>query len=83
LLTELQSGGSRNDVVRAIGFVDLFGPGRLLWGSDWPVLTVVADYKDWHELAREAVAAKDSSAMGDVMGANALRIYRPDRHIRA
>ena len=89
LLTEVQPGGGRDDVVRAIAILfDLFGPARLLWGSDWPVLTLAGGYQDWFELAREAVAAKDSSAVRAAMGANALRIYRPDnsrlgRHNRA
>jgi L-fuconolactonase len=80
LLTEVQPGGSRDDVARAIGALfDLFGPQRLLWGSDWPVLTLAGDYQGWFELAREAVAAKDSGAPGAVMGGNAQRIYRPTR----
>jgi L-fuconolactonase len=89
LLTEVQQGGEKHDVVRAIGMLfELFGAARLLWGSDWPVLTLKGDYQDWFELAREAVAARDSSAVRAVMGGNALRIYRPDnsrlgRHNRA
>jgi len=80
LLTELQPGGTRDDVARAIGVLfDLFGASRLLWGSDWPVLMLAGDYQDWFELAREAIAAKDSSAVRAVMGENALRIYRPRR----
>jgi L-fuconolactonase len=85
VLTEVQPGGGRPDVVRAIGMLfELFGPTRLLWGSDWPVLTVsdcfagAGDYQNWFELAREAVAARDSSAVRAVMGGNAVRIYRPD-----
>ena len=89
LLTEPRAHGSRDDVVRAIAVLfDLFGAARLIWGSDWPVLTLAGDYQDWFELAREAVAAKESSAVRAVMGDNAIRIYRPDksrlgRHIRA
>jgi L-fuconolactonase len=89
LLTEVRPGGGRDDVVRAIAILfDLFGPQRLIWGSDWPVLTLAGGYQDWFELAREAVAAKESSAVRAVMGGNALRIYRPDksrlgRHNRA
>jgi L-fuconolactonase len=80
LLTELQPGGGQGDVVHAIGTLfDLFGPERLLWGSDWPVLTLAGDYQGWFELAQEAIAAKDSSAMPGIMGGNALRIYRPDK----
>jgi L-fuconolactonase len=84
LLTELKPGGSRNDVVQTIGTLfDLFGRERLLWGSDWPVLTLAGDYQDWFEMAHGAIAAKDSSAVAAVMGGNALRIYRPSRHISA
>ncbi|MBW8709331.1 MAG: amidohydrolase family protein [Alphaproteobacteria bacterium] len=86
LLTELRPGGTRDDVVRGVGVLfDLFGPERLIWGSDWPVLTLsncfvgAGDYQGWFELAREAVAAKDASAVGAVMGGNALRIYQPDK----
>lgn len=87
LLTELPSDGRNEDVIAAIGLLfDLFGPSRLLWGSDWPVLTLAGDYHGWFELAREAVASKESSAVRAVMGENALRVYRPHlqgRHIRA
>jgi L-fuconolactonase len=78
LLTELPPQGGREDVVCAIGVLfDAFGPNRLLWGSDWPVLTLAGDYHGWFELAREAVAAKESAAVRAVMGENALRVYRP------
>lgn len=84
LLTELQPGAGVSDVMEAVGTLfDLFGPDRLIWGSDWPVLTLAGDYGGWFELAREAIAARQSSAVRAVMGANAARIYRPSRHIRA
>jgi L-fuconolactonase len=84
LLTELKPGGGVDDVKDAVGdLFDLFGAERLLWGSDWPVLDLAGGYRGWFELAREAVAARQSSAVRAVMGANAVRIYRPSRHIRA
>jgi len=85
LLTELTYTGTRDDVARAIGVLfDLFGAQRLVWGSDWPVLTLAGNYRDWFELARDAIAAKQESAVAAVMGGNALRLYRPKlRHIGA
>ena len=89
LLTELGAHGTRDDIVRAVGLLfDHFGPGRLIWGSDWPVLTLAGNYQDWFDLTREAVAAREPSAVRAAMGDNAVRIYRPDksrlgRHIRA
>lgn len=80
LLTELQPGAGRADVMAAVSVLfDAFGPQRLIWGSDWPVLTLKSDYSGWFELAREAIAAKDPAAVPAVMGGNALRIYRPRR----
>jgi len=84
LLTELKAGGSRDDIVRAVGVLfDLFGRERLLWGSDWPVLTLAGNFQDWFELVRETVMAKDSGAVDAIMGGNTLRIYRPSRHTNA
>ncbi|RYY32783.1 MAG: amidohydrolase, partial [Sphingomonadales bacterium] len=50
-----------------------FGPDRLLWGSDWPVLTLAASYDDWLENARSLVPAGHHAA---IFGANAQRLYR-------
>jgi L-fuconolactonase len=84
LLTELPPGGGSDDVSRAVGMLfDLFGPQRLIWGSDWPVLTLAGEYQSWFDLARESIAAREPSAVRAVMGQNAVRIYRPSRHIRA
>lgn len=54
----------------AAWLVEQFGPDRLIWGSDWPILTLAADYATWHAHARRLV---DEPA---VFGDNARRIYR-------
>ena len=80
LLTELGPGAGRDDIMAAVAVLfDAFGPQRLLWGSDWPVLTLAGDYQGWFELAREAIAAKSPQSVRAVMGDNALRVYRPRR----
>jgi L-fuconolactonase len=50
-----------------------FGPERLLWGSDWPVLTLAASYDEWREMAQRLVPLSDHDAVFD---ANARRVYR-------
>lgn len=53
----------------------LFGPERLLWGSDWPVLTLAADHRLWEQLTDrllEGLAAHERTA---VLGGNASRFY--------
>lgn len=37
----------------------LFGADRLMWGSDWPVLTMADDYESWLDLAKSCVPTKD------------------------
>ena len=75
LLTELPPDAGQNDVKHAIDvLLDLFGPRRLLWGSDWPVLTLAGGYQEWFTLARDAIPSKARTA---VFGGNAARIYRP------
>jgi L-fuconolactonase len=54
LLTEM-SASSRSSVPTAIETIKpawdhllrCFGPGRLMWGSDWPVLDLAGDYGTW------------------------------------
>ncbi|HEX5184147.1 MAG TPA: amidohydrolase family protein [Allosphingosinicella sp.] len=72
LLTEM-----RADEVEPI-FATLwtaFGPDRLVWGSDWPVVTLAATYAQWLSLARRLVPAEHHPAVFDT---NARRIYRAE-----
>lgn len=73
LLTELPP-GARPDAIRAAfdRLWALFGPDRLIWGSDWPVVTLAARYDDWLTLARSLVPLRHHDA---VFAANAGRIY--------
>jgi len=35
--------------------LSLFGPERLMWGSDWPVVEMASDYPAWLDLARSLI----------------------------
>ena len=81
LVTELPQGGGAAQVKEAadVLFAE-FGPQRLLWGSDWPVLTSShfnGNYAAWHAEAQALVAAHGATTA--VMGGNAARIYKPTR----
>lgn len=49
-----------------------FGPDRLIWGSDWPVLTLNGLYGEWRAATLALVA---EAALPAVMGGNARRFY--------
>jgi L-fuconolactonase len=74
LLTEA---GTRTDAAALRPYVETvleaFGPQRVLWGSDWPVLTTVTEYRAWHDMARALVPAEAHDA---VFAASARRAYR-------
>lgn len=60
----------------ADSILTLFGPGRVMWGSDWPVLRLAADYGAWLAAAQSLTAHLDAAQRAAVFGANAARFYR-------
>jgi L-fuconolactonase len=52
-----------------------FGPERILFGSDWPVVTVATDYATWHGLVQEFVAALSRSEQSRILGGTATAAY--------
>ena len=66
------------DLMEPVGFaLEVFGAGRLMFGSDWPVSTLAGDYaKVW----RETNAVLDALGISDmdraaILGQNAARLY--------
>jgi L-fuconolactonase len=53
-----------------------FGPARLMWGSDWPVLDLNGDYGQWHAVSDRLLAALSGSERDAVFGGNATAFYR-------
>ncbi|HEX3347955.1 MAG TPA: amidohydrolase family protein [Acetobacteraceae bacterium] len=47
-----------------------FGPARLMWGSDWPVVDLAGGYQRWHTAAVRLVPAGNAAAVfGDTAAA--------------
>ncbi|WP_329292047.1 amidohydrolase family protein [Streptomyces sp. NBC_01455] len=53
-----------------------FGPGRLMFGSDWPVCTLAASYAQVVAATEELTDVLDEGERADVFGGTALRVYR-------
>ncbi|MGF9692470.1 amidohydrolase family protein [Rhizobium sp. 0TCS1.26] len=73
LLTE--AGDQKPAAVRpyAETVLELFGPSRVLWGSDWPVLRLAGDYHSWLAQCRDIVPPAQHDA---VFGDTACSFYR-------
>jgi L-fuconolactonase len=52
-----------------------FGPGRLMWGSDWPVLNLAGGYLQWHAVSDQLLAALSAADRACIQGANAAEFY--------
>jgi L-fuconolactonase len=55
-----------------------FGADRVMWGSDWPVVTTRAPYGEWLDTALALVKRHAPGHEQDVFAKNAVRFYRLD-----
>jgi L-fuconolactonase len=77
LLTEADAGMSIDALRPFVREVfACFGPSRVMWGSDWPVLTLRDDYAGWHRMARALVVEQAAGHEAAVFGDTARHVYR-------
>jgi L-fuconolactonase len=55
--------------------LESFGPERLMFGSDWPVLLEAGDYLRWAATANELMAGVSPEGRGKIFGGNAATFY--------
>ena len=55
--------------------LDSFGAERLMIGSDWPVCTVAAGYRQVIDLVRTAIADRTEAERAAIMGGTARRFW--------
>jgi L-fuconolactonase len=80
LATEAGEGWTASELAPYVVHVlKVFGPDRLLWGSDWPVLGLAGDYAGWMAATARLLEQLTAEARAGVMGANAIRIYLTTR----
>ena len=56
--------------------LECFGPKRLLFGSDWPVCLLAADYGQVVGLVRDFISRLSPSEQAQILQANARRFYQ-------
>lgn len=55
--------------------LDAFGPERLMFGSDWPVVLLAATYDEWLGAARELVSELTTGEQALIFEGTARRVY--------
>ena len=78
LVTEADPVGWRIEDLRpfAAHLLAHFGPSRLLFGSDWPVVKLAGGYARWLAAARQLVSHLSGAEQRAIFSDNARRIYR-------
>jgi L-fuconolactonase len=56
--------------------VELFGPARCMYGSDWPVCELAGTYEQVHAALLEALGALSAGEKDAIFGTTAQRFYR-------
>ncbi len=55
--------------------LELFGPQRLMFGSDWPVCLLAAEYRQVYQLCETALAPLTETQRSAIWGGTACRVY--------
>lgn len=77
LVTEADPGWAVRDLQPYVDHVlHVFGPERVMWGSDWPVVRLRCDYDDWRAASETLTAGQPQTAKARIYGGTAAEFYR-------
>jgi L-fuconolactonase len=76
LVTEAGAGWSPHALGTYVDhLLECFGPQRLLWGSDWPVVNLAGGYHRWARASEQLLARLSEVDRNAIFGDNARRFY--------
>lgn len=76
LVTEAAPDWQVADLRPAVDHVlECFGPQRILWGSDWPVVNLAGGYDKWFAASETLLAGLPPDQKAAIFGGNVARIY--------
>jgi len=78
LTTEADRDGWRDSDLRPylLHAIEVFGPDRCLFGSDWPVATLATTYERWRDFVEGTIADLSFAARAAILSGTAERVYR-------
>jgi len=53
-----------------------FGPQRLMYGSDWPVMLLAGDYVQWYDVVTTTISKLSKTEQDRIMGGTAIEVSR-------
>jgi L-fuconolactonase len=77
LVTEAARDWQPGDLARYLDLLlEAFGPDRLMWGSDWPVVDLAGGYDRWRAAALDYLARLGEEERAAILGGTAAQFYR-------
>jgi Predicted metal-dependent hydrolase of the TIM-barrel fold len=77
LVTEAAPDWQPGDLTRYLDLLlEAFGPARLMWGSDWPVVDLAGGYDRWRDAALDYLARLGHDERRAILGRTAAEFYR-------
>lgn len=77
LVTEAAPDWHPGDLARYLDLLlEAFGPARLMWGSDWPVVDLAGGYDRWRAATLDYLARLGEEERAAILGGTAARFYR-------
>ena len=59
----------------ADAMLELFGPARMIWGGDWPVVDLAVGLPGWIEMSRALLRGLSATEQAQIGHQNARRVY--------
>lgn len=76
MVTEARSDWQADDLAQYANLVlEAFGPDRVMFGSDWPVVNLASDYGAWFKTAKSLTGHLSSQDRACAFGETAARFY--------
>ena len=77
IVTEIGENYTKGQIVPYVERIfELFESQRIMWGSDWPVLTMVESYGNWFDLAQELCSVLSDDEQLNIFSRTARNFYR-------
>jgi len=79
LVTEASPAWTIDELARYVDhLLACFGPQRLMWGSDWPVVELAGGYLRWNSATMALLATRSDDDRAAILGGTARRFYGLD-----
>jgi L-fuconolactonase len=77
VLTEVDKNYSLEQIKPYVDFIfEIFKTNKIMWGSDWPVLTMVEKYENWFEIAQNLISHLSDDEKMNIFSNTAANFYK-------